>query len=88
MLNKILLFTIVLLISGCDGFSLESKIESAKKENKEPRDYNITFNDRFTGVYYKPSSWSGLTVITDNKTGREYMYYGNTTVVELKPKGE
>ena len=85
MLNKILLFKIAILLSGCDELSLAARIANAEKENNEQQKvYNITFNDRLSGVYYKPNSWNGVTVITDKQTGREYMYY-DKTVIELKP---
>lgn len=80
----------VVLITGCDKLpfnNIDNNIKDTIKESKEPKVYNINFNERISGKLYINYGWGGLTIITDNQTGREYMYY-DKTVVELKPKGE
>ena len=87
MLGKFLgVLLISLLFCGCCKASDKTDYENIKVINSS-KSIIINFNDRLQGVFYKPDSFTGITIITDKQTGREYLYY-NETVIELKPKGE
>lgn len=84
------------ILTGCDALKdIDNNIkETVKAVDNDVKNtlkgstvHNINFNDRISGKLYVVHGWGGLTIITDNQTGREYMYY-DKTVVELKPKGE
>ena len=85
-LLKIILGLIcVCVLTGCDVIkTVDNNIKSTLKGSNV---YNINFNERISGKLYVVHGWGGLTIITDNQTGREYMYY-DKTVVELKTKEE
>ena len=85
MKNKLLKIILCLIcacvLTGCDV------IKTVDNNIKGSSVYNINFNDRMSGKLYVVHGCGGLTIITDNQTGREYMYY-DKTVVELKTKEE
>ena len=87
MLDKFLgVLVISLLFYGCVDAADKTDYENIRVVNSS-KSLVINFNDRLQGVYYKPGSFTGITMITDKQTGREYLYY-DETVIELKPKGE
>ena len=87
MLDKFLgVLVISLLFCGCVDAADKTDYENIRVVNSS-KSLVINFNDRLQGVYYKPGSFTGITMITDKQTGREYLYY-DETVIELKPKGE
>ena len=87
MLNKIIgVFILTLLLSSSINAVDKTDYENIKVINSS-KSLIINFNDRLQGVYYKPGSFTGITIITDKQTGREYLYY-DETVIELKPQGE
>ena len=87
MLDKFLgVLLISLLFCGCCKASDKTDYENIKVIESS-KSLIINFNDRLRGVYYKPDTTAGITIITDKQTGREYLYY-DKTVIELKPKGE
>ena len=87
MLDKFLgVLVISLLFCGCVDAADKTDYENIRVVNSS-KSLVINFNDRLQGVYYKPDSFTGITMITDKQTGREYLYY-DETVIELKPKGE
>ena len=87
MLNKIIgVFILTLLLSSSINAVDKTDYENIKVIESS-KSLIINFNDRLQGVYYKPDTTAGITIITDKQTGREYLYY-DKTVIELKPKGE
>lgn len=86
---KIILVAYMLMFNifiGCINAADKADYENIKVIEGS-KNLIINFSDRLQGVYYKPEIYTGLTIITDKQTGREYMYY-DKTVIELKPKGE
>lgn len=84
---------ISLLFCGCDDLpfntinELDKKIKNKVESEREITIIKTDYNNRISSVAYRPFGQQSVTIITDNKTGREYMYY-DKTIIELKPKGE